>query len=75
VRLFYAKSDQKPLNQNKIHENVDYRSDPIIAAIQSEKIGHLITEFFNRICPKLTLGSFTPRATFGQKRRLLAESQ
>jgi hypothetical protein len=25
--------------------------------------------------PKLTLGSFTPRATFGQKRRLLAESQ
>jgi len=28
---------------------VDYRSDPIIAVIWCAEIGHLITEFFNRI--------------------------
>ncbi|CAD7851582.1 MAG: hypothetical protein [Olavius algarvensis Gamma 3 endosymbiont] len=28
---------------------MDYRSDPIIAVIWCAEIGHLITEFFNRI--------------------------
>jgi len=32
---------------------VDYRSDPIIAVIWCAEIGHLITEFFNRIGNKL----------------------
>ncbi|CAD7841622.1 MAG: hypothetical protein [Olavius algarvensis Gamma 3 endosymbiont] len=33
---------------------MDYRSDPIIAVIWCAEIGHLITEFFNRICLMLT---------------------
>ena len=34
---------------------MDYRSDPNIAVIQGEVIGHLITEFFNRIGHERTL--------------------
>jgi hypothetical protein len=38
---------------------VDYRSDPIIAVIYGEEIGHLITEFFNSIGQEPTLGIYS----------------
>jgi hypothetical protein len=49
VRLFYAKSDQKLLNQNKIHEK---RGLPKLTGFQScpgLENPTLLIEFFNRI--------------------------